>query len=261
MYNSKKVRYAVVGLGHIAQNAVLPAFKHSSENSELSAFISNECQKIEELAKIYNVANHWNYLQYDEALASGTFDAVYIALPNDQHREFTVKAAKAGIHVLCEKPMAVTSADCLKMINAAHDHNIKLMVAYRLHFEKTNMAAVEVIHSGKIGEPRVFNSSFTMQVREGNIRTQKEHGGGPLNDIGIYCINAARYLFKQEPISVTAQAVSSNDPRFVEVEEALAATLLFPGDKLATFICSFGSADISRYEVVGTKGQISVDPA
>jgi predicted dehydrogenase len=261
MFNGKKIRYAVVGLGHIAQIAVLPAFKHASEKCELTALISDDQDKIKEVSKQYSVSQHWSYAQYEEALASDVFDAVYIALPNDMHKKFAIQAANAGKHVLCEKPMAMNEGECVEMIEAAEANNIKLMIAYRLHFEKTNMTAVEIIQSRKIGEPRVFNSSFTLQVREGNIRTQKEHGGGPLMDIGIYCINAARYLFRDEPLRVTALAVRSNDPRFAEIEESLSAVMIFPGERIATFACSFGSKDISRYEVMGTKGHITLDPA
>lgn len=258
---NKKVRYAVAGLGHIAQVAVLPAFKHASEKCLLTAFISDDSEKIEKLSKEYEVKHSFTYDQYDEAMVSGLFDAVFIALPNDMHKEFTVRAADAGIHVLCEKPMAVSVAECEEMIAACRRNNVKLMIAYRLHFEPTNMKAVELIKEGKIGNPRLFNSTFSMQVREGNIRTQSEHGGGPLNDIGIYCINAARYLFREEPTEVTAFSVRSSDPRFSEIEEAVSATLRFPGEKLASFVCSFGAADSHRYDVVGTEGKIALDPA
>ncbi len=194
-------------------------------------------------------------------MKSDTFDALYIALPNDMHRDFTVKACNAGIHVLTEKPMAMTSKECLEMIDAAKKNNTKLMTAYRLHFEKTNMEAVNIIAEGKIGKPRLFNSTFTLQVREGNVRTQSEHGGGPLYDIGIYCINAARYLFQEEPFEVFAVAAQSGDPRFAEVEESVSATMRFPGEKFASFVCSFGAFDVQRYEVTGTEGSIALDPA
>jgi Predicted dehydrogenases and related proteins len=195
----KKIRYAVAGLGHIAQIAVLPAFKHASDLCELTGFISDDPEKIKKLSAEYKVENSWSYGEIDAALSSGEFDALYVALPNDMHKDFVIAAANAGIHILCEKPMALSSEDCREMISAAEKNNVKLMIAYRLHFEKTNMTAVELIAEGKIGNPRIFNSTFTLQVREGNIRTQAEHGGGPLNDIGIYCINAARYLSKKSP--------------------------------------------------------------
>lgn len=261
MTENNRVRYAVAGLGHIAQAAVLPAFKHAKENSELVAFISDDLDKVAKMGELYGVEKHWRYNQFEAACRSGAFDALYIALPNDMHKDFTVRAADAGIHVLCEKPMAVSEAECLEMICAAEENRIKLMIAYRLHFEKLNIQAAELIHSGKIGSPRVFNSTFTMQVREGNIRTQAEHGGGPLNDIGIYCINAARYLFRDHPIEVTAFSAAGNDPRFAEIEESFGGVMRFPEGKLASFLCSFGAADMGKFEVLCTDGSVSLDPA
>ncbi len=261
MSDKKKVRFAVVGLGHIAQVAVLPAFRHAKDKCELTAFISDSPEKVSELSKMYGVEKNWTYEEYDLALQSGAFDAVYIALPNDMHREYAVKAAEAGIHVLCEKPMATSEAECLEMIRAASSNNVKLMIAYRLHFEKTNMTVVDLIKSGKIGDPRVFNSTFTLQVKEDNIRTKGEKGGGPLNDIGIYCLNAARYLFGDEPTEVMAQVTYGKDSRFKDIEESAAVILKFPDERLASFMCSFGAVSMSRYEIVGTDGAISMEPA
>jgi len=255
-----KVRYAVAGLGYIAQIAVLPGFAHA-QNSELVALISDDPVKLKKLGKQYSVAQTFSYDEYDECLNSGLIDAVYIALPNHLHRAYTVRAARAGVHVLCEKPMAITERDCAAMIHAAQKHGVKLMVAYRLHFEKANMLAVEIAHSGKLGELRIFNSVFTLQVKEGDIRLQKDFGGGTLYDIGIYCINAARYLFRAEPIEVTAFCANNGEARFFEVDEMTSAILRFPDERLANFTCSFGAADVSSYRVVGTKGDLRVSSA
>ena len=255
------MRYAVAGLGHIAQAAVLPAFAHASKNSELVALISDDQVKLRELSKRYDVAITGTYDEYTEILRSGEIDAVYIAEPNSLHREFTIAAAKAGVHVLCEKPLAVTERDCEQMIQACRRNRVKLMTAYRLHFEKANLEAVKKVQSGAIGEPRFFNSIFSMQARAGNIRLQKKLGGGPLLDLGIYCINAARYLFRAEPSEVQAMTVRGSDRRFREVEEAAGAMLRFPGERVATFICSFGAADSDEFHVVGTKGSVHLKNA
>jgi predicted dehydrogenase len=255
---SQKVRYAVVGLGWFAQSAALPAFAHA-ENSELVALVSDNLEKRTELAKKYKVQHTYSYEAYDELLNSGLINAVYIALPNHLHCEYTVKAAIAGIHVLCEKPMAVTVEECETMIKAAADNHIKLMIAYRLHLEETNLEAVEIVSSGQIGEPRIFNSLFTQQTEAGNIRVKKQVGGGTLEDIGIYCINAARYLFQSEPIEAFATSASNGEERFSEVAEMTTAILRFPSDRLATFTSSFGAAKVSTYQVVGTKGDLRVD--
>jgi predicted dehydrogenase len=260
MGRAAKIRYAVVGLGHIAQVAVLPAFAHA-HNSELRALVSDDPIKRKKVGKQYNVELTYSYEEYEHCLNSGEIDAVYIALPNNLHREFAVRAARAGVHVLCEKPMAVTERECEEMIDAANSSRVKLMVAYRLHFEEANLQAVEIVKSGKLGEVRFFSSVFSMQVKQGNIRLKRELGGGTLYDIGIYCINAARYLFRSEPTEVFAFSVSNKDKRFQDIDEMTSAVLHFPGEKLASFSCSFGAADISAYEVVGTKGELRVEPA
>jgi predicted dehydrogenase len=256
---SRKVRYAVVGLGHIAQVAVLPAFAHAA-NSEVTALVSDDPAKLKSLARKYKtVEGTFSYDEYETCLDH--VDAVYIALPNHMHAEYTIRAAKVGVHVLCEKPMAVTAAECQKMIAACRDNGVKLMIAYRLHFEEINLAVIDLIRRGKIGEPKFFNSSFSMTVRDGDIRTKKAMGGGSLYDIGVYCINAARYLFRAEPTEVAAVSVNSGVKKFAEIDESTSAILNFGDGRVASFVTSFNAADVAEYRVVGTKGQIHVDPA
>jgi glucose-fructose oxidoreductase len=256
--NSKeRVRYALVGLGNIAQVAVLPGFLNAISNSELVALVSDDPKKAKRLSRKYKVQHTYGYAQYDECLQSGGVDAVYIALPNDMHHEFTIRAAEAGVHVLCEKPLATDEIECEEMIQACERNNVKLMAAYRLHFERGNLEAIQIIKSGKIGEPRYFNSTFSMQVKQG-VRTQGEKGGGTLYDVGVYCINAARYLFQADPYMAFAFSTKGHDKRFTEIDEMTAAILRFPGKKLASFTCSFGAANTATYEVIGTKGTVRV---
>src|ERR1051326_5516850 len=250
----KQVRYAVVGLGHIAQVAVLPAFGNARRNSRLAALVSGDPGKLEELGAKYHVDPRYSYERYDEMLKSGEVDAVYIATPNSLHAEYAIRAAQAGLHVLVEKPMAVTEEQCERMAEAARSAGVKLMVAYRLHFERANLEAIEVARSGRIGEPRIFTSTFTMQVVPGNIRLQHALGGGALYDIGIYCINAARGLFGDEPVEARAMAAGSVG----DVEETLSAVLRFPGERCAAFTCSSGAPDFSESRVTGTRGEIAL---
>ncbi|HEY9762399.1 MAG TPA: Gfo/Idh/MocA family oxidoreductase [Trichocoleus sp.] len=256
----RKIRYAVVGLGWFAQDAALPAFANA-ENSELVALVSDDPVKLKELGEHYGVQHTYSYDQYEDCLTSGEVDAVYIALPNHLHCEYTVRAANQSIHVLCEKPMAMTPEECEQMIRACDINGVKLMIAYREHLEPANMEAVEIVQSGQLGEPRFFNSIFSQQVEAGNIRLRQATGGGTIDDIGIYCINAARYLFQDEPIEVFATAASNGESRFTEVEEMASAILRFPNERLASFTVSFGSASTSVYQVVGTQGDLRLDPA
>jgi glucose-fructose oxidoreductase len=258
---AKQIRYAVVGLGHIAQVAVLPAFAHARRNSVLAALVSDDERKLRSLGRRYGVARLCDYNDVDELFASGELDAAYIALPNSLHAEYTVRAARAGLHVLCEKPMAITTRECQQMIEATERAGVKLMTAYRLHFERANLEAARIVRSRKLGDIRYFDSQFSMQVKKGNIRLDCELGGGPLYDIGIYCINAARSAFAAEPTQVWATATNSGDARFKEVPETVSAVLKFPANRVATFTCSFGAADRSAYEVVGTRGSLRMEPA
>jgi predicted dehydrogenase len=253
-----KVRFAIVGLGHIAQTAVLPAFAHA-KRCTLSALISDDETKLDELSRKYGVEHRFR--DFDSALSSGTFDALYIALPNNLHCEYTVRAAEAGIHVLCEKPMAVTVDECEKMNYAVETAGVKLMIAYRLHFEEANLRAVEIANAGTLGDVRCMQSIFAIDVRPGNIRLERELGGGSLYDVGIYCINAARYLFRSEPTAVTAFTANNGEQRFAETDEMTGGLLRFPGERLALILSSFGAKEVSEYRIVGTKGNLRVEPA
>jgi len=258
--NKPKVRYAVVGLGHIAQVAVLPAFENAKSNSELAAFVSDDPVKRERLSRRYQVCETHTYRGYDALLKSGSIDAVYLALPNSLHRDYAVRAARAGIHVLCEKPLAPTEKDCDAIIRACAEHKVTLMTAYRLHFERANLEAIEIAQSGKLGELRIFNSLFGYQLKKGNIRTQKKIAGGANFDIGIYCINAARSLFRDEPLEVKGYCLKT-DKRFHGVDAITSAMLLFPGNRIASYTCSFDSADVTTYSVLGTKGKLQLNMA
>lgn len=256
-----KLRFAVVGLGHFAQVAVLPAFRHAKKDCELVALVSSEREKLESLAPRYDVKKTCDYEGYDELLRSGEIDAVYIALPNSMHCDFALRALNAGIHVLVEKPMAASVEECEQMIEAAVRNDRACMVGYRLHFEPANLRTLDAVRHGEIGEPILFDSVFSFQAKEGNFRLQKDLGGGPLWDIGIYCLNAARTLFESEPEEVFCFAERSEDSRFQEVGRSFSCTLRFPRHRLASLQCSFGAADVSAYRIVGTEGDIRLEPA
>ncbi|MGE5182546.1 MAG: Gfo/Idh/MocA family protein [Acidobacteriota bacterium] len=251
----------MIGQGHFAQVAVLPAIEQL-DDVELTALVSGSRHKLEELGEQYGVRTLCLYDELDELLASDRVDAVYIAVPNDLHAELTLVAARHGIHVVCEKPMAPTEHECMQMIRSCEQRGVKLMIAYRLHFQTANLVAIEIARGGELGVPRIFSSVFSLQVRDGNTRVQPRRGAGPLYDLGTYCVNAARYLFRAEPIEVLAMRLAGKqDPRFANAEEAYAATLRFPDDRVAQFTCSFGATDRSHYEIVGTDGILTLDNA
>ncbi|WP_395686718.1 Gfo/Idh/MocA family protein [Aestuariivirga sp.] len=256
----KKVRYAVVGTGWISQIAFMPGIPQTG-NSEMTAIVSGNRRNAEKLAQFYGIEHIYGYEQYEDMLNSGQVDAVYIALPNSMHADYTIRAAKAGIHALVEKPLAVSVAECEAMIRAADAAGVLLMTAYRLHSEPCTIEAIDIIRRGEIGDPRLFSSVFSFPVKSGNHRLKAEHWGGPLQDIGVYCVNAVRHLFGDEPVeAIAAIASPPDDPRFIEVEETVSATLRFPEGRLGHFVASFGGDDVDQYRVVGTEGQIEVSP-
>jgi len=259
--NHRKIRYGVMGLGNIAQVAVLPAFAHAKENSELVALISSEEEKRRSLAERYSIKITGSYEELDQILASGEIDALYVATPNTEHRRALERAARARVHVLCEKPLAATVADCRSMLQTAADAKIKLMTAYRLHFEQANLRAIERLRRGEIGDPRIFSSLFSQQVREGDIRTRADLGGGALFDLGVYCVNAARYLFQDEPIEATAVQVEGEKPRFSGTDALTSVILRFPEGRVAQFTACQSAASVSEFRVVGTTGDLLLEDA
>jgi predicted dehydrogenase len=257
--DGRKVRYAVVGAGWIAQEDFMPGVEHTG-NSVMTAIVTGDAEKAKQLAEKYDIPHTADYDGYDALLRSGDIDAVYISLPNSQHRDYVVRALEAGVHVLCEKPMAPTEEDCLAMIRASEKSGAKLMIAYRLHFEEATIEAIELVRSGKLGKTRVFSSLFSQQVSDDNSRVDAKNWAGPLPDMGPYPINAVRQLFEAEPTEAFAYNVIKTEPRFAEVDEMITAVLRFPGDRLAHFTVSYGANTLGQYRVMGSEGDLEVTP-
>lgn len=254
------VRYAVVGAGWIAQEAFLPAIRHTG-NSTVAALVTGDPEKAAVLKKKYGIDLSYGYEEYDRLLTSGAIDAVYLALPNTMHREFAIRALRAGIHVLCEKPMAPSEDDCRAMNDVAELQGKKLMIAYRLHFEEGTIAALDTVRSGKLGDVRLFVSSFAQQVDGRNHRCQTQFWAGPLPDMGPYPINMARHVFGAEPLEAVAMGSSTGERRFSEIDEMNGVLLRFPGDRMAVFAVSFGAHPVDEYRIIGTRGDLRVSPA
>lgn len=258
---NKKIRYAVVGLGHTSQLAVLPAFARAGENSQLTSLVSGAPKKLLKYSAKYLAAHSYTYDQYADCLNSGEIDAVYLALPCRRQRAYAELAARAGVHILCEKPMALDEADCEAMIAATEEAGVKFMTAYPLHFESVNLHAVEIIKSGKIGDPRIFTSIFSKQANSGASRVKKSIEGRALYDMELSCINAARYLFGAEPLEVFAWNVTWRDQQSGQAPEITSGLLKYPNDRIASFTTSFGASERSYFEVIGTKGRFRMEPA
>jgi predicted dehydrogenase len=254
------INYAVVGAGWISQVAFLPGVAQSG-NSRVAAIVTGDRAKAARLADFYGIGMVVNYDDYDALLASPGIDAVYIALPNDMHADYAIRAACAGKHVMVEKPLAVNEDEALAMIAAARSANVFLMTAYRLHNEPGTVAALEHIRANAIGLPLFFQSIFSFQTAIGNHRLKASAWGGPLQDVGVYCVNAARHIFAEEPIEAMAMSFRPNDdPRFGDIDASVAAMLRFPSGGLAQFVASFGASAVDSYRVVGTSGDLELDP-
>lgn len=260
---ARKLGWAVVGLGKLAVEEILPAFARC-EHAYPAALVSGHPDKARRLAEVYHVdpGAVYGYENFDAIREDPNVDVVYIVLPNSLHAEFTIRALQAGKHVLCEKPMACTLDECERMIAAAKQAGRTLGVAYRLHYEPFNRVVMEMCARRKFGDVKTFQASNCQNVEAPNIRLSGALGGGPVGDVGIYCINAARYTIGEEPLEVTA--VSSQpkaDPRFREVPESVSFLLRYPSGVLATCECSFGTGRSSSYRVLCEHGSITLDPA
>jgi predicted dehydrogenase len=261
--SQKNTRYAVIGLGRIADH-FLPA-AGATTNSQITALVSGHRDKAERIAALYGVPSSSIYKDenFDEIAHNPNVDAVYVALPNSMHAEYTIRAAKAGKHVLCEKPMATNVADCERMIAACKAANVKLMIAYRCHYEPTNLKAVRLIREGRLGQVQAIESSFGFNIAPGEWRLSKAlAGGGPLFDVGIYSLNACRYLTGEEPERISAYAsVIDHDGRFKEVEENVAWTMRFPSGIVASCTTTYGANMAGYFKVYASKGWLQVDNA
>ena len=261
----RTVGYAVVGLGRLAVNQVLPALA-KCKRSRLAGLVSGRREKALHLAKVHGLdpRHIYSYDDYDRLASDPTIDAVYVALPNSMHAEYTIRALEAGKHVLCEKPMANTPAECERMIAAARAAGRKLMIAYRLRYEPYNQALIKLAQDpSELGPTRIILADAGFNIGDpAQWRLRRAMaGGGSLMDIGIYALQAARYLAGEEPTEVNAMMHSTpGDPRFVEVEESVTFQLRFPGGILANCTSSYG-AGLNRFRVVKPEGWAELEPA
>ena len=261
----KRLGFAVVGLGELALGEVLPAFAQC-RFARPTALVSGDRDKAEKVAGQYGIGREhlYDYSTFDRLADDPAVDVVYIILPNGMHPEFTARAARAGKHVLCEKPMANTSADCEAMIAACAKADRLLMIAYRCQYEPFNREVIRLARSGEFGPIRLIEASNGQnQGRAGQWRHKKAlAGGGSLPDVGIYCLNAARYITGEEPVQITAQTLTdSTDPRFAEVEDRVSFQLRFPSGVLAACQSFYSAHESRRCRVLAERGWIDLDPA
>lgn len=255
-----KVRYGVVAGGMISQAHFMPGVRNT-KNSELTVLVTGDQEKAKALGEEFGLRNTYHYDDFDKLLAADEVDALYVATPNHLHTKYVVPALQAGIHVLLEKPMAVSEEDCRTMIDAARESGAKLMIAYRLHFEPATLAALEQVRAGDIGEARLFTANFSQALKPDNHRAKHGFDTGPIYDLGVYPINAARQFFEAEPIEVRAVGARNPDWGLEDMDDTVSVALRFPGDRLASFVVSYTLNSFEHYVVSGTKGNLAFRPA
>ncbi|PZU08263.1 Gfo/Idh/MocA family oxidoreductase [Sphingomonas sp.] len=259
----RKVGYAIVGLGYYATQQIMPAFA-SCDRSRLVALVSGTPAKLDTFGDKYDIpASHrYSYGDFDRIRNNPDIDIVYVVLPNSLHAEYSIRAAQAGKHVMCEKPMAVSVAEGERMIAAFRQAGKKLMIGYRSRFEQYNRLAIDLARSGHVGPTRIITADHGFPITAGQWRLDRSlSGGGSLMDIGIYSLNAARYLTGEEPVEVSAiESTDRNDPRFRTVEDRINFLLRFPSGIEAVCVSSYSSSHNS-YRVTGTGGWIEMSPA
>ena len=259
-----RLRYCIVGLGRISVDHFMPGCK-ISQKSQVTGFVSGHRDKADKLAADYSVAakNIYSYDDFDEIAKNNEIDAVYIGLPNSMHAEYTIRAANAGKHVLCEKPMATSVKDSQAMVDACKAANKKLMIAYRCQYEPVNLHAIQLIRDGSLGTIQAIESANGFIEKMGEWRLDKAlAGGGPLMDVGIYSLNACRYLTGEEPVHLEGYtSVIDKDGRFRSVEENCGWTMRFPSGVVASCNTTYGAPMEGYVRVHGTKGTLHIEPA
>ncbi|QNI38200.1 Gfo/Idh/MocA family protein [Edaphobacter albus] len=258
---ARKIGYCIIGLGRIADHHMRGIAESST--ARVTGLVSGHRDKAERIAAQYGVSTSsiYSYENIERIRENKDIDAVIVCLPNSMHAEYTIRSAKSGKHVLCEKPMAISVAECEQMISACKLANVKLMIAYRLHYEPITLKTIKLIRDGAIGKVEAIDSANGFNIAPNEWRsTRALGGGGPLMDVGIYSLNATRYLTGEDPIAFTAVATTPDqDSRFQGVEENLAWTMKFPSGAVASCITTYGASMPGYYKVFGSKGWLEVD--
>lgn len=260
-----QVGFAAVGLGTISN--IFMRGCAASQSAKVTGLVTGHPDtKGQRYGQMYAVPQRsvYTYETFDRIRDNKDIEAVYIGLPNSMHCEFTIRAAQAGKHVLCEKPMAISSAECRRMIDACKSAGVKLMIAYRVHYDPTHLQAKQLIQSGSIGEIQAFEGAFGFNATPNQWRlTRKLAGGGSLMDVGIYPLNESRWLTGEEPVSFTAMPTTRDktSERFAEMEQTLDFTVKFPSGVVGAFACTYGSDMPGFLRIHGERGTLELSPA
>ncbi len=262
------VGFAVVGLGNYALNQMMPRFAQA-QRAHVAAIVSGNPDKLRRVGDAYGVPAdaRYAYDTFANIASDKRIDAVYIVLPSGLHADWTIQAFAAGKHVLCEKPMALSSAECEQMVAASRRANRKLMIAYRSHFEPHNLQAMELMAQNAVGQLRLLRTEQSYRMGPTNPSEKWRvnralAGGGPLEDLGIYGLQAALYLTREMPESISAATFRpGGDPRFSEIFAHVSSQWRFPSGAVAQLVTSYDSSGANFVHARGTTGALIMDPA
>lgn len=261
----KKLGWALVGLGRLSTNELGPALK-VAKDSELTAVVTGTPEKGVRWQKEYDLKDDqvYNYENFDKIIDDPRIDVVYIVLPNAMHAEFSIRAAQAGKHVFCEKPMASTAEECRQMIAACEKASRKLGIAYRCQFTPQHLAAIKFAREETFGKVLHIEAGFGIQLRGDQSQWRLNHklaGGGALMDVGVYALQACRYLTGEEPVEIMAQEVKTDLERFKEVDESIQWMIKFPSGISAACSTSYAFRGMNHFKVFGNDGNFGMNPA
>lgn len=262
---SRRIGYAVVGLGHLALEEILPALTNCKK-SRLAALVSGSPEKLKKVAAQYGIAAEscYTYQTFDQIKNNKEVDVIYIVLPNGLHREYVIRGAKTGKHILCEKPLANSSEECREMISECDKAQVKLMVAYRIHYQPHNRKLREILQKKEFDTPKFVEAHNSQSTANADHWRHKKAlaGGGALPDIGLYCLNTTRFVLSEEPVEVFAYQFSTpGNPLFREVEELVSWQMRFPSEVIASCATDYDVHESRRYRVNCRKGWINIEHA
>lgn len=257
----EKLGVALVGLGYYSTDLLAPALQ-LTQNVYLAGIVTGTPEKAEKWKQKYSIPekNIYNYDNFDTIANNPDIDVIYVVLPNSMHEEYTIRAAKAGKHVWCEKPMAVTAEECLRMIDACSQNKVKLSIGYRMQHEPNTQKIMEFAKTKKYGDIKTVSASAGFfNGSKDHWKLQKAMGGGAMYDMGVYSLNAARYSTGLEPVAVTAKQSTTRPEIYTEVDETMIFDLEFPGGVKANCETSFGE-NLQTLQVNASKGWYKLDP-
>ena len=260
-YQKRKTGIALVGLGYYSRDLLSPALLKTSE-TYLAGIVTGSSEKAKTWSEKYKIPekNIYNYSNFDEIADNEDIQIVYIVLPNSMHREYTIRAAAAGKHVICEKPMALNADECRDMIAACKDYKVKLSIGYRMHFEPNTQEIMKMGQENVFGQVRQITGGAGFYMTNfNNWRMKQDMGGGAMMDMGVYPLNAARYITGKEPVSVSAQTFNNRPDIFTEVDEITSYQLEFPEGIIASLITGF-NANYNHIRDTAKKGWFRLDP-